>query len=68
MAHIYIRASMGHRDFHWTSTSTMSDMENDEPSTNVHGKRVNALELGPRKKAYVVLLYIPYSVKLTHYH
>jgi hypothetical protein len=34
----------------------MSDVENDEPSTNANGKRrVNALELGPRKKAYVVL-------------
>jgi hypothetical protein len=45
----------------------MSDVENDESSTNVHGKRVNALELGPRKKVYVVLLYIRYSINLIHY-
>lgn len=33
----------------------MSDAENNEPS-NANGKRINALELGPRKKAYVVLV------------
>jgi len=36
----------------------MSDIENEEPLTNVNGKRVNALELGPRKKAYVMLLHM----------
>lgn len=35
----------------------MSDAENEQPSTNINGKRINALELGPRKKAYVVLRY-----------
>lgn len=34
----------------------MSDAENNEPS-NANGKRINALELGPRKKAYVVLVH-----------
>lgn len=29
----------------------MSDIENQNPSTNANGKRVNALELGPRKKS-----------------
>jgi hypothetical protein len=38
------------------SYSAMSDAENDEPQINANGKRrVNALELGPRKKAYAVL-------------
>jgi hypothetical protein len=46
----------------------MADIENDEPPTNIHGKRVNALELGPRKKAYIVLLHIRYLVNLTRYH
>jgi hypothetical protein len=46
----------------------MADIESDESPINVHGKRVNALELGPRKKAYIVLLYIRYLVNLTHYH
>ena len=37
----------------------MSDIENDNPSTNTNGKRINALELGPRKKAYVIQLFKP---------
>jgi len=37
----------------------MSDVENDKPSTNANGKRINALELGPRKKAYVLLSHTP---------
>ena len=32
----------------------MSDTENDAPATNANGKHVNALELGPRKKAYIL--------------
>jgi len=44
----------------------MSDAENDEPATNANGKRVNALELGPRKKAYVlrILLLLLHSHQL----
>jgi hypothetical protein len=34
----------------------MSNIENEDPSTNANGKRVNALELGPRKKAYVIYI------------
>jgi hypothetical protein len=59
---------MDHRDFHWTSIVLMSDIENNGLSTNVHGKRVNTLELSPRKKVFVVLLYICYPINLTHYH
>ena len=33
-----------------------TENENEVLSTNANGKRVNALELGPRKKSYVVLL------------
>jgi hypothetical protein len=42
----------------WRLYIPMSDVENEEP-TNANGKRVNALELGPRKKAYIFLLQIP---------
>jgi hypothetical protein len=34
----------------------MSDIENKDPSTNANSKRVNALELGPRKKVYVIYI------------
>jgi hypothetical protein len=44
----------------------MSDVENDESLTNAHGKRVNALELGPRKKAYAIPLYLD-CITLTCY-
>jgi hypothetical protein len=37
----------------------MSDIENEDPSTNANGKRVNALELGPRKKTYIILFVFP---------
>jgi hypothetical protein len=40
----------------------MSDIENEAPSVNVNGKRINALELGPRKKAYVYYLSDSYGI------
>ena len=36
------------------SPTAMSDAENEEPSINGNKKRISALELGPRKKAYVL--------------
>jgi hypothetical protein len=47
-----------------------AEKENEVPSTNANGKRVNALELGPRKKSYVVLLRIrcPYTIIPTNFY
>jgi hypothetical protein len=40
----------------------MDGDENDEPSTNANGKRINALELGPRKKSYAISVYTTTSL------
>jgi hypothetical protein len=45
----------------------MSDAENDDPAANANGKRINALELGPRKKAYVIWLFKPEPLSDAHY-